>query len=151
MGLRKALLFGGSVTAGVVFGSAGMHCEAREGYSTEDAMRDNLARRLAKSYADTALRNGDLKVGQPCAFLPVSGTVYPQDCIEDVPCLVTVTHTEPPLEVAFPNGVRHTVEVRDIHKRTLHERLHYWQEADPEMAQGIITLLTLSRQGKIRL
>eukprot|EP01061_Rhynchopus_euleeides_P001140 TRINITY_DN10818_c0_g1_i1.p1 TRINITY_DN10818_c0_g1~~TRINITY_DN10818_c0_g1_i1.p1 ORF type:complete len:159 (+),score=47.20 TRINITY_DN10818_c0_g1_i1:203-679(+) len=150
---RRVLLrsFAGAGAFG--FGSLASHaspmrCEAREG-STEAKMKQNLARRLAKSYAAAAkVSDAELGVGDAFAFLPLSDTVYPTDC---TPCIVTVSAPTKPVEVLFPDGSIHYVHLHDLHQAAFLDKIAYWQDTDPEMAAQIIDLLARARKGVIRL
>eukprot|EP01063_Lacrimia_lanifica_P011787 TRINITY_DN18483_c0_g1_i2.p1 TRINITY_DN18483_c0_g1~~TRINITY_DN18483_c0_g1_i2.p1 ORF type:complete len:151 (+),score=44.66 TRINITY_DN18483_c0_g1_i2:60-512(+) len=146
---RRAARFvaaGAAVGGGAVAAGAMGAAHAKQAGEAEAAMRDNLARRLAKSYVHP--KRVAVAKDSTMTFHPTSGKAYPVDL--PVPSLVTVVDTvqEDDVVVRFPEGNLERVVDVDLCDTHVYHKLEYWRGADPAMAVDILRYVALVRKGK---
>eukprot|EP01060_Flectonema_neradi_P010564 TRINITY_DN17643_c0_g1_i1.p1 TRINITY_DN17643_c0_g1~~TRINITY_DN17643_c0_g1_i1.p1 ORF type:complete len:161 (+),score=26.70 TRINITY_DN17643_c0_g1_i1:58-540(+) len=108
--------------------------------SAQNAMRENLARRLAKSYV---LPSKELKAGNKVTLYPIEEPVYNSTSVKSA---VIIEQGEP-VKVQLSNGETEYVEPNNLHHQQLYQKLKFWEEEDPEMATAIISFIAAEKQG----
>ena len=112
--------------------------------SAHAAMKENLARRLAKVYV---LPSKELKAGNKVTFYPIEESVYNSTAMRSA----VILEQGEPVKVQLANGETEYVEPDNLHHQQLYQKLRFWEEEDPDMATAIINFIAAEKHGSIRL
>ncbi|KAJ9470275.1 hypothetical protein DIPPA_19996 [Diplonema papillatum] len=134
MARSVAAVVAGGVAAGV---RGHAYCRAEAKTSIEGHMKDNLARRLARSYLATP-ESCQVKAGAELALFETGR-----------PVLVTVLTDSQPVLIRMPDGSERLVPISSLHKPQFVTRIEYWQASDPSMAHTILQYMDKAEKGEL--